>query len=439
MSYVNIPDFQALTAQITEYARLRREYGAAGVQTVLDEAERTLEGCISKLQALPVDAAMAAREPNEYEKILALRPEGPRGLWTKFNEAVYAEKLEGALLARLAGCTLGTIVEFWKRESMEEWAAYIGDAFPPADYWSKARNPIEKRYQTGLAWQSTRDGMDGVPVDDDIMYTLLGLLICEEYGADFTTDDVGKAWLKYLPYACTAEEVALKNLKAGVPALKAADVGNPYEQWIGADIRSDGFAYIAAGQPEKAAKMAYRDAFLSHRRNGIYGEMFFAAAQAAAFAVDNAADALKIGLTEIPENCSLAKEILWALDESKNVHDYKAAHAAVTERFRGMSGVHANLNACLTVFGLMIGAGGVTKTISETVAMGYDNDCTAATAGSVAGAIAGKKGVSPHWSRNFNNKVRSYLIGHEIFYIDDLLARFTAQARKAFALYRQST
>ena len=38
--------------------------------------------------------------------------------------------------------------------------------------------------------------MSGVPVDDDIAYTLLGLLIAEEYGPDFSTADVGTAWLE---------------------------------------------------------------------------------------------------------------------------------------------------------------------------------------------------------------------------------------------------
>jgi primosomal protein N' len=42
-------------------------------------------------------------------------------------------------------------------------------------------------------------------------------------GVDFTTEDVGTAWLKYLPMACTAEHVALEALKAGVPAMQAAE------------------------------------------------------------------------------------------------------------------------------------------------------------------------------------------------------------------------
>lgn len=44
----------------------------------------------------------------------------------------------------------------------------------------------------------------------------------EEYGIDFTTEDVSKAQLKYLPYAHTAEDIALKNLKKGIPARQTA-------------------------------------------------------------------------------------------------------------------------------------------------------------------------------------------------------------------------
>jgi ADP-ribosylglycohydrolase len=274
--------------------------------------------------------------------------------------------------------------------------------------------------------------MDGVAVDDDITYTVLGLLIAEDHGIDFTVDDVARAWLKYLPYACTAEEIALNNLKKGIPAKQAADLDNPCCQWIGADIRSDPWAYMAPAFPEKAAAMAYHDAYLSHRRNGIYGEMFFSAAQSAAFAVDNAVDALQIGLSEIPSDCLLARDIRWALQEGKNIRNYRQARQAVEDKFKGMSGVHTNNNACLTIFGLMIGGNDVTKVLSETVAMGLDNDCTTATAGSIVGAIVGKDGIPGHWTKNFNNKVMTYMIDRELFQSDDLVALFAAQARKVY-------
>jgi len=349
-----------------------------------------------------------------------------------FDEKIYADRLKGALLGRMAGCILGAAVEFWTVDRMEKWAGHIGDAFPPVDYWSAVPEPYNLRYKTSPCSDYTRGGMNGVPVDDDIVYTLLGLLIAEDHGVDFTTDDVGAAWLKYLPLACTAEKVALAALKDGVPAMQAAEADNPFVHWIGADIRADPFGYMAPGCPEIAARMAYRDAYISHRQNGIYGEMFFAAVIAAAFAVDNAIDALKLGLTEIPRDCDLTRDINWALDAGRGIHDYKAARAAVDEKFLGMSGVHTNNNACLTVFGLMIGDGDFSRSISETVAMGLDNDCTGATAGSIAGAIAGAGGIPECWTRNFNNIVHSYFFGNPDFAIDDLFKRFAVQARKAF-------
>lgn len=159
-------------------------------------------------------------------------------------------------------------------------------------------------------------------------YSILGLLILEKYGPDFTTADVGAYWKDYLPYACTAEHVALENLKAGVSAEKAGEVNNPYQQWIGADIRSDPWGWACAGNPEKAAEYAWRDAYLSHRRNGIYGEMFFAAAQAAAFSVDSPEEAIRIGLTEIPTECTLAKVVEWALEKAPEVKNWEDAREA---------------------------------------------------------------------------------------------------------------
>jgi len=244
---------------------------------------------------------------------------------------------------------------------------------------------------------------------------------------------VGKAWLKYLPWACTAEDVALTNLKRGVPARKAAERDNPFAQLIGADIRADPWAYAAPGLPERAAGMAYRDAYLSHRRNGIYGGMFFAASQSAAFAVDDPVEALRIGLTEIPRGCALARDVRWALKEGRGIRGYADARAAVDERFKGMHWVHTNNNACLAVFGLMIGGTDVSRVISEVVAMGMDNDCTAATAGSIVGAVVGRKGVPAHWHRRFHDTVRSYLIGRPEFRISSLLDRFARQAAKQFA------
>lgn len=431
-AYPRLPEYRKLTDELALYSQLKHEYGAAGIGPVLEKAASALRKALAELKGLPVDEALARREPDAIGDIRALRPDGPRRLWRDFEPRTYRERVQGALLARMAGCTLGAPVEGWTVERMEELAAENGDAFPPADYWRCVPEPFRKRYGLSERQAYTRGSMDGVPVDDDIAYTLLGLLVVEDFGPTFTTAQNGEAWLKYLPVACTAEAVALENLKKGIPAETAGETENPYCEWIGADIRSDPWGYLAPGLPELAADMAYRDAWLSHRRNGVYGEMFFSAAIAAAFAVDDPVEALELGLTEIPRACAMAEAVRWALDKAPDIRNYRQARAAVDARFAGMHHVHTINNACLTIWGLTIGGTDVTRVLGETVAMGLDNDCTAATAGSIVGAVVGKQGVPEHWTRRFNNTVHSYLNGHPSFRIDDLVDRFTAQAERVW-------
>ena len=432
MAYPRAADLRKLAERLELYAQLKHEYGAEGIERILEEVKECLEGGVESLRALPADEALAAREPDGLEAIRSIRPDGPRRMWEGLGPA-YPERLTGALLGRFAGCTLGAPVEGNSIRDMAALAEENGDDFPPTDYWSSVSDGHRKRYGMSRRDAYTRSGIDGAPVDDDIAYTLLGLLILEDHGPDFTLEQVGESWLKYLPTACTAEHVALTNLKAGVPAERAAEVDNPYTEWIGADIRSDPWGYAAAGWPEKAAELAWRDAYISHRRQGVHGAMYFSAAIAAAFAVDDPVEALRIGLTEIPKDCAVARAVAWALDATPGIPDYRRAREAVDERFEGMHRVHTVNNACLTVFGIAIGGTDFTKVIGETVAMGLDNDCTAATAGSIVGAVVGGSGVPERWTRGFGNRAVSYLNGHPEFRIDDLVQRFRTQAERVHA------
>ena len=174
---------------------------------------------------------------------------------------------------------------------------------------------------------------------------------------------------------------------------------------------------------------------ISHRRNGIYSAMYFSAAIAAAFAVDDPMEALRIGLEEIPADSITAREIRWALDLAPSISGYKDAAALVRRALPGPVEIAFLQNNALTVWGLAVGGDDYTKMIGETVAMGQDNDCTAATAGSIFGAVYGASAIPEHWTRNFNN-TRSRLLlewARRTFAIDDTVDRFAAQAERVLA------
>jgi len=426
-----MPNAPRLLEQLHLYSQLKHEYGAAGIAPILAHVEEMLTQALASIQALPESVQVAMQEPNELPTIQQCRPAGMRRLWTTFDEPAYRRRLEGALVGRFAGCTLGAPVEFWPVARMESWAREIGDAFPPVDYWSSIPEPQNLRYGVSRCDAYTRGKMHGVPVDDDITYTVLGLLIAEDYGLNFTVREVGEAWVKYLPYACTAEDIALKNLQKGIPAEQAGVMDNPFCEWIGADIRADAWGLLAPGLPQKAAEMAYQDAYISHRRNGIYGEMYFAAAIATAFTVDHPVDALRLALAEIPAECAMANAVRWALDVAPSITDYREARAAIEEHFEGMHRVHTINNACLTIWGLTIGGTDMTRVIGETVAMGMDNDCTAATAGCICGAVIGQPNIPAHWSAHFENTVHTYINGHPHESLSDLVSRFSTLAERA--------
>ncbi len=401
------------------YLNLQCEYGNKEKgQKFLDDLQKLIDEKTKELQEMEPEPTLAAKEPNDYDEIVKLSKGGN----VPAKEIKDLEKrMMGAVIGRFAGCLLGVPVEGWASSKLKEKAEEWGMEFPPTDYWADVENPEIVHYNTDKRTNYKKGNINGVAVDDDIMYTIIGYLVLMKHGYDFTTADVGAFWKDQLSLACTAERAALDNLNAGVPAEKAAEINNPWVQWIGADIRADAFGYAAAGDPHLGAWLGYKDAYLSHRRNGIYGEMYFAAAEAAAFAVDDPMDALRIAINEIPKECLLYKDLEWAFDNLCNVNTYEDAVRLVDERFGEMDHVHTNNNACLTVFGIHLGGRDFTKCIGDTVAMGYDNDCTAATVGSIVGAAVGIDNISTHWYSCFHDEVRGYLKDYKKLKISEIV------------------
>ncbi len=210
------------------------------------------------------DPFLAKKEPNKLKEITIVPRRAEKNM-EKIDSKLCSNKIEGALLGRFAGCTFGSPVEFWEIPRMEKLAKENAHSFPPKDSCKYVPDPFGVRYQMAERQTYTRKKMDGVPFDDNIVYTLLGLLTVEKYGANFTVAKNGKSWIKSLPHACTTEKIALKNLKKGIPTEKVADENNPFCERIDADIRSDPWGYIAPRWSEKAADMAYWDTFLTHR------------------------------------------------------------------------------------------------------------------------------------------------------------------------------
>lgn len=221
------------------------------------------------------------------------------------------------------------------------------------------------------------------------------------------------------------ERAAYRNLVLGLGPPETARFRNPYHEWIGAGIRADIYGYICPGGPELAADMAYRDATLSHVKNGVYFAMFVSATLSAAFVVEEPREAVEVGLSEIPKGSRLAEAIRYTLE----LHAAGVPWEEAWERLSGHYGhyhpVHSIPNATFVVSGLLWGEGDFTKMVSLSVMCGFDTDCNGATAGSIMGA----RGIPQRLSMPLNDTLVLGLAGFGEARILELAKR-TLEVRK---------
>src|SRR5665811_1836032 len=101
---------------------------------------------------------------------------------------------------------------------------------------------------------------------------------------------------------------------------------------MGSSIRSEIWACVAPGAPRLAARYAYEDAICDHAGGeGVYGELFNAALESAAFVVQDRALLLDIALSYIPEDCMVRRAVVAAKSAFDSGVDWKEARRRVLQ------------------------------------------------------------------------------------------------------------
>jgi len=340
---------------------------------------------------------------------------------------VLEERIHGAWLGRAAGCMLGKPLEGMTAVAIRTYLQ-AAQAYPLVDYVPWLETPPVPR--VAHAPEASRGRFTEAVRDDDLDYTLLGLHILEQHGAGFSTIDVADAWLHLLPYGrvYTAERVVYAHLVQQIPPEQTARYRNPYREWIGALIRADAWAYANPGDPARAASWAYRDATLSHVRNGMYGAMWAAGLISAALCMPANArvprDLLHIAGQCIPRRSRLAlalDDVLnWFSNTSGNWHMVLEQIDAVYGHYHW---VHTIPNALRIALALLASEGDYTSGITVAVMCGADTDSNAATVGSVLGGLQGANALPSLWTAPLNDRLRSALFGMDPCAITELAQR----------------
>ncbi|MEV7614381.1 ADP-ribosylglycohydrolase family protein [Streptomyces sp. NPDC089799] len=419
-----------LRAWLAAGGRLPPERAGASPDPAPPHLRALAEHLLDELAALPFPAGPSRHRPAD-----GTGTAGTAGVeHARSSREAFVARVEAAWLGRAVGCLLGKPVEKLPLEGIRALAAAAGNW--PLDDWFTARG-VPPALLAAHPWNrrsaatSLAENIDGMPEDDDLEYPLLNLLLLQRHGRDFGTADVGRLWLDVLPAGrtFTAERIAYRNLLLGLEPPLTATHRNPFREWIGALIRADLHGWTNPGDPARAAAQAARDAALSHTGNGLHAARFAAATIAAA--ASGTADvhaSLRAGLAVVPAGSRLAEAVRHGIGaaERRAGLDFDPVVDELHRRYGHYHWVHSVPNAALIAAALTHADGDFTRSVCAAVSGGWDTDSNGATAGSVAGLLAGAPDRLPdRWTAPLKNRLASTVPGFDGIGFD-ALARLTA-------------
>ncbi|MCW2542569.1 MAG: hypothetical protein JWM40_121 [Frankiales bacterium] len=403
----------------------------AGLRDELAEVPDSYDALLSfarRLRDLPLRADWPWVEPSDLDGIQSV---------AAFPSAVLpagevAARIETAFLARVAGCILGKPFEF--DPTLDELRGVLEPAgeWPLRDYVSLSTNALLRAPQP--QWpELVREQITHVAEDDDINYTVIAMLLLERHGRDFTADDLRREWLLQLPVLATFGPERTQLLAAGLSTLLGgspsadADLLNPFDEHCGALIRADAYGYACPGDPAQAASLAHRDAFVTHRRTGVYAPMLVAAAISLALvsSPDDRLGPWSRALEYVPPQSRFAAIVRDSLAEVSKATDWLDGYRRIHGRYGAYSHcrVYQEIGTLLNTsrFAADVGEG-----ICLQVMQGNDTDSFGATAGSYLGALLGPSAFDrAHWLGRFDDTIHLALAACHIQSLSELARRMS--------------
>ncbi|MDO6587826.1 ADP-ribosylglycohydrolase family protein [Salipiger sp. 1_MG-2023] len=284
-------------------------------------------------------------------------------------QASLPDKISAGWLGQLVGAAAGTALEGYS-------AAQIADSFGAVTGYLRPPNTY----------------------NDDITFELAFLETYLAHGAAMTSGDIASNWVGMIPLGWSAEGVALDNLRRGVMPPMSGKADNPFDEWIGAQMRGAICGMVMPGRAQEAARLAWMDAQISHAGNGILGEVFNAVLCAMAFAPGDLHALIERCVAIIPETTEYGLVVRHALAQCRSAPDWQTAWAVCDERYRDYNWIHAYPNAAAQIIALWFGGDDFDRTLTILCGIGHDVDCNAAQMLCVLGLRHGSGAIDARWS-----------------------------------------
>lgn len=288
------------------------------------------------------------------------------------NQNEYRKKVMGCWLGKAAGGTLGQ--------------PYEGCDGPlNLDYY----NPVPT---------------DMIPNDDLDLQVLWVYALNQAASPVVDRDILADAWLNHVAFPWDEYGIAIRNLRNGIRPPLSGSYDNWFKDGLGAAIRSEIWACLAPGEPEKAAAFAYEDACVDHTGDGIYAEQFFAALESMAFIESDLDKLLDAGLKIIPGDSRLAAAVKNTREWCRISDDAMGIRKQILQKYGNENFTDVVMNIPFAVMALILGKGDFSKTVCLAVNCGRDADCTTASVGAIMGII-NPDGIDEKWLKPIGRKL----------------------------------
>jgi ADP-ribosylglycohydrolase len=299
----------------------------------------------------------------------------------------YLNRVYAGVLGKLIGVYLGRPFEQWTHQR-------IMNELGPIEYY------VHERLNQPL-----------VVTDDDVAGTFTFLRALEDYGIspDLSAEDMGRAWLNYIIEDRTilwwggignsTEHTAWLNLKKGIPAPASGSIatnGTTVAEQIGAQIFIDGWAMVAPGQPELAARLAGRAGSVSHDGESVYAAQLWAAMEAEAFRSADIDHLIDTGLSQIPADCLIATLIADIRRWHAENPDWMTTRQMIEDTYgyaQFPGNCHVVPNHALMIMAVLYAPDDFQRAQMIVNTAGWDTDCNAGNVGCLLGIMLGLEGI----------------------------------------------
>lgn len=253
---------------------------------------------------------------------------------------------------------------------------------------------------------STEPGV--VLPNDDLDLQLVWLRAMDELGPEGVDEkSLAEYWISYIGPNWNEYGNGKNNLRDGLlPPLSGQCFNEGWLHSNGAWIRTEIWACLYPGCPDRAIRYAFYDACVDHGYGeGTYGAIFVAAMESAAFVFDDLDTLLNIGLSKIPEDCRVAKSVRLVREEHKKGTDWKTVRSMLLKQSENIGWFQAPANIGFVVLGLVYGECDFKKSMILALNCGDDTDCTGATVGALLGIMKGTGGIPSDWSQYIGDSI----------------------------------